>query len=294
MSVWLAAISISVVGLGYMALQFHLQVDARIHVLPELFTVAECKSIVRVANGANACTTGRHAYFPTDDVQLSAVPALANVSAAVKARVFPLLRERFSLGGEAKEVNDLFLIRYRGDDASAQSELKMHTDGSTLSFSIALSAPTDFGGGGIDFDLLPAPIRELQGSLVLHPSRLMHRGATVINGTRYVLVGFVGVGSDPIWAWSGADVAATRHGMFARCVRVVREGAVASSGGSGDEGGAAEHCKPGPAVLWQHLRNQASYMDDDDMSDLLALNAGLVAAGVVAWCLHWKKLVPQS
>jgi len=27
-------------------------------------------------------------------------------------------------------------------------------------------------------------------------------------------------------------------------------------------------------------------MDDDDMSDLLALNAGLVAAGVVAWCLH--------
>ena len=81
MSVWLAALSISVVGLGYMALQFHLQVDARIHVLPELFTVAECKSIVRVANGANAWTTGRHAYFPTDDVQLSAVPALANISA---------------------------------------------------------------------------------------------------------------------------------------------------------------------------------------------------------------------
>ena len=58
-----------------------------------------------------------------------------------------------------------------------------------------------------------------------------------------------------------------------------REGEVASSGGSGDDGGAAKHCKPGP-------RNQASYMDEDDMSDLLALNAGLVAAGVVAWCLH--------
>ena len=48
--------------------------------------------------------------------------------------------------------------------------------------------------------------------------------------------------------------------MAQTCVRVVREGEVASSGGSGDDGGAAEHCKAGPAVLWQHLRNQASQL----------------------------------
>ena len=38
------------------------------------------------------------------------------------------------------------------------------------------------------------------GALIMHPSKLLHRGATVTSGTRYVLVGFVSVGEDPLWA----------------------------------------------------------------------------------------------
>lgn len=80
-----------------------------------------------------------------------------------QARVIPLLKSRFELGDAAVEMHDLFLIRYRGDEATAQNELKMHTDGTTLSFSVALSPPDKYAGGGIEFDIIETPVRAPQG-----------------------------------------------------------------------------------------------------------------------------------
>ena len=56
-----------------------------------MFSVAECESMVRIANEVSAWTTDRHEYFPTDDVQIDLVPELSNISAAIDVLAMPPL-----------------------------------------------------------------------------------------------------------------------------------------------------------------------------------------------------------
>ena len=223
----------------------------------EVFTVAECESMVQTVNIVDKWTSDRHPHFPTDDVPINSVPELAIVSTAINERIIPLLKSRYELGDSHIEMHDLFLIRYRGDDASAQNELKMHIDGTTLSFSIALSPPDAYAGGGIEFDLVETSVKAAQGALIMHPSKLLHRGATVTGGTRYVLVGFVSVGVDPMWAWTGdgdSDFPATRNGFWASCARIVH----LFSEGEAEQLG-EEHCKNPVLVVYTHLYIQVSF-----------------------------------
>jgi hypothetical protein len=53
--------------------------------------------------------------------------------------------------GATLVINDLFYVRYDATTPGAQRSLEAHRDGSLLSFSIALSSPDDFVGGGTRF-----------------------------------------------------------------------------------------------------------------------------------------------
>jgi len=254
--------------------------------LPQaVFTVAECESMVQTVNIVDKWTKNRHSHFPTDDVPINSVPELANVSTAINERRIPLLKSRYELGDSHIEMHDLFLIRYRGDDASAQNELKMHIDGTTLSFSIALSPPDAYAGGGIEFDLVETSVKAAQGALIMHPSKLLHRGATVTGGTRYVLVGFVSVGVDPMWAWTGdgdSDFPATRNGFWASCARIVH----LFSEGEAEQLG-EEHCKNPVLVMYKHIHNQVvsglleQGLESEDMNQLILLNMALLIFSVI-------------
>ena len=215
------AATILIVGCAFGSLQVWMHAPALIYIRAAAFSAAECESMVSLAEQANAWSRKRHKSFPTEDLAIHTVPSLANVTTAVESRVIPLLRSSYGLSqDEHISIKDLFLVRY---SPAGQDELAMHSDGSTLSFSVALSAPDDFGGDGIEFDLMTAPIWAVQGSLLMHPSRLSHRGATVTKGTRYVLVGFVTVADDSLFLWNPWPAAsATRHGLFSRCVSVVQ------------------------------------------------------------------------
>ena len=269
--------------LGVLASQILVHAPARIHIRPAVFTAQECDSMVAAAERSGAWTRERHKNFPTEDIPIRSVPVLRNISDAVERTVLPLLRSSFALAAsEPMSIDDLFLIRY---SPTGQDELPMHTDGSTLSFSIALSPPEQYGGGGIDFDLMPSPIITPQGSLVMHPSRLMHRGATVVSGRRYVLVGFVSVGDGAVftfpWSGSGRTAAASLHGLWARCVRVVRptgdEGAAAVGFAEPEDGG-HQHCRSFIGAL--------SGVEEEDLSVLVGVNAALLA--VVALSLVFR------
>lgn len=219
-------------------------------------------------------TSKRHKGFPTNDIELptrddESQHALHNISAAVRDRVWPLLRTSFSLPEEAAELHfrDLFLVRYH---PAGQSELDMHRDGSTLSFSIALSPPDAYEGGGIEFELLPTgPIRTAQGALVLHPSRLSHRGAKVVGGSRYVLVGFVVVGYHNYWTSSMSFV----DGSRAQCVQVDR--------GEGEPQG-RRHCHSVRGLL-SGLGDALG--DEDDVRDLALMNGALLGLGLAAYAM---------
>lgn len=225
LSMWSYAVLLSYAAMAASAffiwLQFAYHAPALVYVRPSVFTVEECEHAIRVAEQANVWTQDRHKTYPTDDFNVNDVPELANVSRAVDERVLPLLRELYGVRADMElSVHDLFLIRYT---SSKQAGLKMHVDITTLSFGLALSEPEAYGGGGIQFDLLEAPIRVDRGATVLHPSKLRHSGVDVHEGTRYVLVGFVSVADDPMLTFgdSGPGSPELLHGQWATCAQLV-------------------------------------------------------------------------
>lgn len=147
-------------------------------------------------------------------------------------RIFSALSDAYGVDVEDMSFLDLFCASYEGkDDGNVEAEstaailsdeedstrdtmdrLEFHRDGSLLSFTILLSPPNEFEGGGTNFDALldVAPpvsgdvgysiLQSLgviqppkSGFVVLHSGKLLHGGHIVIKGQRIVLVGFVDV-----------------------------------------------------------------------------------------------------
>jgi len=90
-------------------------------------------------------------------------------------------------------VDDLFLVKYDAMSLDGQPTLAPHRDGSLLSFSVALNDPmTAFNGGGTHFVGVNHVVRpKCVGDLVAHCGKLLHGGALVTAGKRFILVGFV-------------------------------------------------------------------------------------------------------
>ena len=147
---------------------------ATVALQPGVFSPAECAKIVEVVSQA-AWDRIKEAqgYLPTNDISISELPALANVSVAVRERMLPRLREAYDIDARSRlHVADLYVVRYRPGELAG---LRLHTDAYTLSFSITLNAPAEFGKGGLAFALLPGKtFREELGTAVMFPAKQLH------------------------------------------------------------------------------------------------------------------------
>lgn len=159
-----------------------------------------CRWIVAEADAFGGWSVDRHRSVPTTDLEVLRVPTLrAWLQHETRETIFPTLATLY--GFEARELRymDLFLVRYEAatDGRDTQRGLRGHRDRSLLSFTVLLSDPHDFDGGGTRIDALghSAVHPEAQGDLCTHCGKLRHAGAAVTRGVRYVLVGFVGVSS---------------------------------------------------------------------------------------------------
>ena len=147
--------------------------------------------------------TKRHSQHPTTDFSLHDAPlAWAAAEPTVSGVVLPTLHRLYfggstgtnGSGGATLTINDLFYVRYDGSTDGAQRELEAHRDGSLLSFSIALTEPCSFAGGGTRFVGDGRVLRpERAGDLVAHSGKVLHAGEPVTAGRRDILVGFVTV-----------------------------------------------------------------------------------------------------
>lgn len=124
-------------------------------------------------------------------------------------RIWDNLSNLYGLAHEDMNYLDFFCAHYqaRCDDASSCSmdRLEAHRDGSLLSFTITLSDPGEFEGGGTFFDALRdveatnvlregGIVRPLRaGDSVFHSGKLLHGADVVRSGSRTVLVGFIDV-----------------------------------------------------------------------------------------------------
>ena len=74
-----------------------------------------------------------------------------------------------------------------------RQKLDMHTDKSEWTFIIALSDGNgeDFYGGGTYIECMDATIHLQKGQALVFPGKRRHRGQKIIDGIRFLLVGFL-------------------------------------------------------------------------------------------------------
>jgi len=222
--------------------------------IQSILTDEQAAQALRMAR-EHASTTGqwsqpdteRHATYATCDFPVEDCPALQDFlddECQVTEQIWQLLTTYYGGGGGSSssglEYDDLtyldfFVAHYEAatttttsmESTTTMDRLEAHRDGSLLSFTITLSPPEDFDGGGTFFEALKQNDNEngvvrpdRAGDVVLHCGKLLHGADVVTRGSRTVLVGFVdvaewrqrpGVLGQACREWGRMDVAQRRH-----------------------------------------------------------------------------------
>ena len=86
------------------------------------------------------------------------------------------------------------MVRY-SPAGGAQRALEVHHDGSAVSFVISLSPLAAYEGGGTWVERSGRVYRPAQGSGIAFSATERHAGLSVTKGVRYILAGFLRVGT---------------------------------------------------------------------------------------------------
>mmetsp|Transcript_43772 Transcript_43772/g.91345 ORF Transcript_43772/g.91345 Transcript_43772/m.91345 type:complete len:432 (+) Transcript_43772:3-1298(+) len=141
--------------------------------------------------------------FP-DRLWLREVPGLVDwFDHRLRTRLFPMLQKLYpSIIHSPDELrcHDAFVVRY---DADGMSELELHQDTTSFSFTVALNGKAEYDGGGTVFpalrsanDGVDTPFTRMSvktdvGGVCSFPGRLWHGGNRVTRGYRYIIPVFV-------------------------------------------------------------------------------------------------------
>jgi hypothetical protein len=167
----------------------------------------------------------RHVTYATVDFPIDSCDSLTEYldSLQFDERIFQRLSTLYGIRIDDLSYLDLFCANYKAKETDANTDpensmtmdqLELHRDGSLLSFTILLTPPGEFEGGGTEFDALRGKevavddakdcveltndgvVRPRQaGHAVFHSGKLLHGGHVLTKGERTVLVGFVEVGA---------------------------------------------------------------------------------------------------
>ena len=141
----------------------------------------------------------------TTDLEVDRVPALRGWLRA--ADVMPRVRAHFAAahGAQLHALDDLFVIKYDARGGGEQRELRPHRDAGDFSFMVALSARSDYTGGGTHYPELGHVVHLEQGEMLSFDADLVHSGVPIRSGVRYLLVGFCHCG-DPAAATEPGNI----------------------------------------------------------------------------------------
>ena len=235
-----------------------------IHVIPILSDTetAHCYQLAHKHAAATGCwerpDRERHSAYSTCDFAVEECDALTNYlthEIGFHDRLWGHLSRLYGVDVDDMIYQDLFCAQYQArqndtPDAltTSMDRLEPHRDGTLLSFSLTLSSPDAFQGGGTLFDALRdvqvneggtshgvlrsgGVVRPLRaGDAVLHSGKILHGADVVTAGERTVLVGFVdvaewsirpGVLANACREWGRMDVAQYRYN---RQMRMTNEG----------------------------------------------------------------------
>ena len=176
----------------------------KVFILKNLWTKQRCHDILsKVKNFGvkHGWTTKRHRSYATTDIPSHMIDYELDeyLRELLYDTLYPKMvekykfNERFNVNlnnGEYFEigVRDLFFVKY---DLLKQNELKLHRDGSLVSFNILLNDKCEFEGGGTYFEHLDKVYEIEKGDCVIHSGKVLHAGYPILSGERYILVGFL-------------------------------------------------------------------------------------------------------
>ena len=123
----------------------------------QLLTVDECCTITTALQERN-WGIARHVAFTTTDIPAYQVPEIYTwLQKLLKERLWPKVMASYDVTANDVEFRDLFYVKYEcclhdnDEILSLQKELRLHRDGSMLSFNVLLNSADDFQGGGTFF-----------------------------------------------------------------------------------------------------------------------------------------------
>ena len=129
--------------------------------------------------------------YPTLDLKLSKLTNIHDYFLKYElGKIMNYIEKSYCLPNETRfDITDLNIIKYSAD---LQTHLDYHKDSSFITFNIALNGKTEYEGGGTYFD--DGLIFNIdKGEMIVHCGNVIHRGLTVTNGVRYILVGFINI-----------------------------------------------------------------------------------------------------
>lgn len=143
--------------------------------------------------GDGTATAGRYAKGVKSNLQ--ALPSKGREAVFEKVRTALMRHEVFLAAARPKRFARLLLSRYRTGMAYGHhvDDPIMKGNRTDLSFTLPLSEPEDYEGGGlcIDDGIEERVIRLAPGDAVLYPTSALHRVEPVTRGERLAVVGWV-------------------------------------------------------------------------------------------------------
>lgn len=228
----------------------------------------KCRQLAKEYAATSGCwdspDNGRHQTYATCDFPLDECETLSTFLEEIDFHedILSRLSQHYNVDMEDMSYLDLFCAHYQAQDYGGETgvaaargatmdRLEEHRDGSLLSFTVLLTPPDEFEGGGTTFDALrdvnttnnetssvlypKGVIRPSRaGDCVLHSGKLLHGADVVTSGERTVLVGFIEV-ADWCIRLDGLAEACTNFGrMDVAAYRYKRQQAKTANG---DESG---------------------------------------------------------
>ena len=182
------------VGLEHLALHEFMTSSIWLTKQP-ILSAAQCAQWVqraeRAAHSQGGWNTSRHYGVPTTDIPIHSIPGILDEwNQLMVVAINPLLATVISSAKPQDfRVHDAFIVKYDFDNG--QHYLPVHRDQGQLSLTIALNDLDEYAGGGTLFDSHSVIIRPPVGHFVAFKSAIMHGGAPVSRGIRYIIAAFL-------------------------------------------------------------------------------------------------------
>jgi len=159
-----------------------------------LFSPEECDEVIAMAEReGDGLPSSKSGKYQLGKAWIKDMPSVLSwFNGALEKRLWPTLMKLFpDVVGDASSLraHSVAILKYN----ASHPRTDVHVDDALLAFTIALSRPDSFEGGGTYFEHIGRVIDMDQGHATFRPGSVRHAGSTVHAGLRYVVGGFIAV-----------------------------------------------------------------------------------------------------